>query len=631
MSERLYPIVDGRDWSGAEAREDLKRYALGARPRRKLRGSGRWTRRELERYARGFAAPPELTIPYVGGLDRFKLPIANVYRTARGHLVLRANRHGIEAAAAALEGARGGVELDPAARRRAYELLGRYYRKMGDKPPWPPYGPNPAHTNPGPATTRPGWRESANVWLQLSGPEGEEWTQTYDEAIANADTAEDRRHANILKSGPPGASVELGEGWTLKRVLPLPSRRNAEQLGLGINGPATPAVVRQAFDVDDMHRASRSKGEGYLVEYPFPGGLRLTLQVAAAEGTPEASRGEEFQAGDVIAYHPRKSEAARAAAAAYEFLHGQKVPKGTRWLAVLRDKRDSHSTGPRQSDWRDTAGITAHTGKRDAVAALRSHAGALRLNSVNALFVPSGPVDPDPELTTAAELSPPEEPPAPTDLTPPEADLEPAVEWIWQPAELGACVVFVRGLTSVGEERLLETADQMLKSHQFFRRRRGRYKSEDSEITARILRPTDRRGAAVGGSALLTFTGRTKADRDALVREDPGSIQASFTKAWTELFGGAALDAYEETHWGEAAKSIELVEPKDLTPRGSLVGLGELVEATYRTTKGGGDKTDYVHTFGETGAEAPLLAFDEAMRLFIVGGGYTVTSAGIEG
>lgn len=73
------------------------------------------------------------------------------------------------------------------------------------------------------------------------------------------------------------------------------------------------------------------------------------------------------------------------------------------------------------------------------------------------------------------------------------------------------------------------------------------------------------------------------------------------------------------------------VDGAELAPKGTLVTLGELTEATYRTTKGGGELTDYVHTFGETGEDRPLLAYDEGFRLFLVGGGYTVTSRGIEG
>ena len=45
------------------------------------------------------------------------------------------NRNAIHAAAAALAGARGGVDAPPEAKRRAARRLVRLYREMGEEPP----------------------------------------------------------------------------------------------------------------------------------------------------------------------------------------------------------------------------------------------------------------------------------------------------------------------------------------------------------------------------------------------------------------------------------------------------------------------------------------------------------------
>lgn len=70
---------------------------------------------------------------------------------------------------------------------------------------------------------------------------------------------------------------------------------------------------------------------------------------------------------------------------------------------------------------------------------------------------------------------------------------------------------------------------------------------------------------------------------------------------------------------------------RKLSPRPKVATeLGQLVAVTYRTVKGG-EKAEWEHEFGENGGKLPRLVVDpKTKRLHIVGGDYTVTSAGIE-
>jgi hypothetical protein len=487
-------------WSGADARRDLREYATNARGL------------DFKKYAKGFLYAP----PGAHRLSDFKLPIANVYRTAAGNLVLRANRRAIEAAAASIEGARGGVDIPAEAAEDVRNTLERYFAKMGEPVPWPPYGKG---------------------------------------------TPERARETNTARA---------------RRALEDVRSLNPEQMSL--NGALESRLRRSDIEFQGAEAVQISAG-----------GLQAAL---------------------VVAYTPRKARGARQLAAFYEDEKGQKVPKGTRWLRAQRSYLDWPRA--REGGWLANAELSAHRTKKAAVQAAIKAAKATDDEEQRH-------ADLD-ELTTAAELEP-AEPERPSDLTDPVSDGEPLLSWVWQPEGLPLVVAHLRGVgrsevaTARAEGAAARAASALMSS------------SKAARFTVDVGAPSEL-GA---NSMLVIIQADTAAARKILEKLSAADIAEAFTLSWTELYGSAALAAYEETHWGEAAKTVDLVDRDTMTPRGTLVGLGELVEATYRTTKGGGKLTDYVHTFGETGAAPPVLAFDELKRLFIVGGGYTVTSAGIEG
>lgn len=104
-------------WDAAAARRAVKKWAKG----------------DMKKYARAFLA--------VDGdpnnLSSYKLPIAKPMRNAKTKRVtLKAVPHAISAAAASLDGARGGVKLPQLQRTKARAQLARYYKKMKKTPPW---------------------------------------------------------------------------------------------------------------------------------------------------------------------------------------------------------------------------------------------------------------------------------------------------------------------------------------------------------------------------------------------------------------------------------------------------------------------------------------------------------------
>lgn len=118
----LLPLApENKKWSAAAARKRIKRWAT----------KGKKT--DWDRYARAFLYrdPAHPSVGY-----GFKLPIADVIKGE-----LKAVPHAIEAAAAVLDGARGGVDISRSAHNKARRWVEAYYRKMGKTPPWPPYGP----------------------------------------------------------------------------------------------------------------------------------------------------------------------------------------------------------------------------------------------------------------------------------------------------------------------------------------------------------------------------------------------------------------------------------------------------------------------------------------------------------
>lgn len=523
---RLIPLeTSPQRWSGSAARKDLKQYASGP------------AGIDFNKYGRGFLYAP----PGARRLDDFKLPIANVYETASGSLVLRANKRAIEAAAASLEGARGGVDVPAAAVPRLRKVLERYYAKLGQPAPWPPYG-----------------------------------------------------------FGTPSRACETNTSRARQALDDVRSLNPSEQLGLFQNG-------KSAKDVTELE---------FLAPTEFQGASAVEL-VTTSSVKYDRSKFGQMPVALIVEYTPRKARGARQLAAFYEDERGQKVPKGTRWLRAQRTYLDWPDT--REGGWLANAELSAHRSKSAAKQAAKSEAKRIALEESAAVEL-APDVDELDELTTAAELEPaPIE--RPSDLTDPVADGEPLLAWVWQPSEVPLVVALLKGVgrsevaTARAEGAAMRAASALMSS------------SRSARFSVDVGAPSE-----LGGNTMLVvIQADTAAARKILAKLTAADIAEAFTLAWTELYGAAALDAYEETHWGEAAKTVDLIDGDSLTPKGTLVGLGELVEATYRTTKGGGALTDYVHTFGETGEAPPVLAFDELKRLFIVGGGYTVTSAGIEG
>jgi hypothetical protein len=88
-----------------------------------------------------------------------------------------------------------------------------------------------------------------------------------------------------------------------------------------------------------------------------------------------------------------------------------------------------------------------------------------------------------------------------------------------------------------------------------------------------------------------------------------------------------AVRRYARVHWGERglARVRKLGAPNPYYE--PATELGTLVQVVYRTTKRGDGESDYFHDFE---SPRPVLGFSRA-GLFILGGGYTVTTHGIEG
>ena len=110
------PLADrGRDWDGDAAEQRVRRWA-GAEdaPNAKYRSAHVW---------------------YDGGeanlFGSYKLLIADVV-DGRLEVVPRA----VMAAGTVMQGGRGGVDLPKSDVPRVKGHLARYYRKMGDEPPW---------------------------------------------------------------------------------------------------------------------------------------------------------------------------------------------------------------------------------------------------------------------------------------------------------------------------------------------------------------------------------------------------------------------------------------------------------------------------------------------------------------
>lgn len=88
----------------------------------------------------------------------------------------------------------------------------------------------------------------------------------------------------------------------------------------------------------------------------------------------------------------------------------------------------------------------------------------------------------------------------------------------------------------------------------------------------------------------------------------------------------AVVRLFDEFHDFEPTTAV-VCKVDSLKIPGVLVSLGDLVEVTYKSNKFDKRSRLYVHKFG---ADKPVLAASKDGKLFIIGGGYGITSRGIE-
>lgn len=110
------PLADrDREWDGAAAEEHVRAWADAEDgPNAKYRDAHVWYDDEK----------PD-------NFGSYKLLIADVVDGT-----LTAVPHGVMAAGAVMDGSRGGVDLPSDDIGRVKSQLARYYKKMGDSPPW---------------------------------------------------------------------------------------------------------------------------------------------------------------------------------------------------------------------------------------------------------------------------------------------------------------------------------------------------------------------------------------------------------------------------------------------------------------------------------------------------------------
>jgi hypothetical protein len=110
------PLADrDRAWDGDAADKRIRKWA-GAedKPNGKYRSAHVWYDKDNK-----------------GKFGAYKLPIADVIGGK-----LTAVPRGVMAAAAVVEGARGGIDLPKNDVTRVKRHLAKYYNKMGEEPPW---------------------------------------------------------------------------------------------------------------------------------------------------------------------------------------------------------------------------------------------------------------------------------------------------------------------------------------------------------------------------------------------------------------------------------------------------------------------------------------------------------------
>jgi hypothetical protein len=110
------PLADrDREWDGAAAEKRVRRWAAAEdEPNDRYRSAHVWYDREKKH---NFTA--------------YKLLICDVVDGR-----LRAVPRGVMAAAAVIQGSRGGVDLPHSDIARVRSHLAKYYRTMNEKPPW---------------------------------------------------------------------------------------------------------------------------------------------------------------------------------------------------------------------------------------------------------------------------------------------------------------------------------------------------------------------------------------------------------------------------------------------------------------------------------------------------------------
>ena len=110
------PLADrDRDWDGDAAEKRVRTWAGASdEPNEKYRDANVWYDADNK-----------------GNFTAYKLLIADVVDGR-----LRAVPRGVMAAAAVIQGSRGGVDLPASDRDRVKSHLAKYYAKMGDDAPW---------------------------------------------------------------------------------------------------------------------------------------------------------------------------------------------------------------------------------------------------------------------------------------------------------------------------------------------------------------------------------------------------------------------------------------------------------------------------------------------------------------
>lgn len=111
-----FPLADrARKWDGAAAEKRVRNWAGATdEPNEKYRNAHVWYDRDKK-----------------DNFTAYKLLVADVIDGT-----LTAVPRGVMAAAAVMDGSRGGVDLPKPDIDRVKSHLAKYYRKMGDVPPW---------------------------------------------------------------------------------------------------------------------------------------------------------------------------------------------------------------------------------------------------------------------------------------------------------------------------------------------------------------------------------------------------------------------------------------------------------------------------------------------------------------